>query len=286
MQCRVALAQFLVPLKTAILVCGCDRGGECHGLALIDGFCGLVDTDDCLGEDVGKSDEMCAACAACVVEGRVTMSVTVLAWPLRRSPLPTLKRDCQVGSCHVARRATEMVPLLAQAHLHVSSCRVPRDVGSVRWQSPINSRALAAGLATWPSSGHTLQPRARFAEPFAFRRLPGLIFEMRVRAQRLGRLCRSFYVASNRFAIYAVRSASADTLWEGGESLLGQHFVFTTDICIFGAPWRKPSSIAANVSEIMSLAQCCWWNRDHISIQGKLTPHAHAHGQRLPVPTG
>ena len=45
-------------------------------------------------------------------------------------------------------------------------------------------------------------------------------------------------------------------------------FVVTVDVCMFGAPWRKPTSIAANFIGILRLRVKCNGMHSHISLQG------------------
>ena len=45
-------------------------------------------------------------------------------------------------------------------------------------------------------------------------------------------------------------------------------FMVTTDVCMFGAPWRKPTSIASNFIGIMRLRRFCNGLHEHISLQG------------------
>ena len=45
-------------------------------------------------------------------------------------------------------------------------------------------------------------------------------------------------------------------------------FIVTTDVCMFGAPWRKPTSISANFIQILKLRRVCSGQHEHISLQG------------------
>ena len=45
-------------------------------------------------------------------------------------------------------------------------------------------------------------------------------------------------------------------------------FMVTIDVCMFGAPWRKPTSLAANFHQIMRLFRRCDGRHTHISLQG------------------
>ena len=40
------------------------------------------------------------------------------------------------------------------------------------------------------------------------------------------------------------------------------------DVCMFGAPWRKPITLAANFPELMGLHRQCDGCHSHISLQG------------------
>ena len=40
------------------------------------------------------------------------------------------------------------------------------------------------------------------------------------------------------------------------------------DVCMFGAPWRKPTTLAANFSELLSIHRRCNGCHEHISLQG------------------
>ena len=44
-------------------------------------------------------------------------------------------------------------------------------------------------------------------------------------------------------------------------------FVATVDVCMFGAPWRKPTSLAASFSGILSLVRCCNGQHTHHFLQ-------------------
>ena len=46
-------------------------------------------------------------------------------------------------------------------------------------------------------------------------------------------------------------------------------WIATIDVCMFGAPWRKPTSLAAIFSAIMRLCRRCVGRHSHISLQGK-----------------
>ena len=45
-------------------------------------------------------------------------------------------------------------------------------------------------------------------------------------------------------------------------------FLVIIDVCMFGAPWRKPTTLAANFREITQLYRRCDGSHDHISLQG------------------
>lgn len=45
-------------------------------------------------------------------------------------------------------------------------------------------------------------------------------------------------------------------------------FVVTTYVCMFGAPWKKPTSIASNFIQILILRRSCSGLHDHISLPG------------------
>ena len=45
-------------------------------------------------------------------------------------------------------------------------------------------------------------------------------------------------------------------------------FLVTIDVCMFGAPWRKPTSLAANFPQISRLFRRCDGCHQHISLQG------------------
>lgn len=45
-------------------------------------------------------------------------------------------------------------------------------------------------------------------------------------------------------------------------------FIVAIDVCMFGAPWRKPTTLAANFDKIMRLFRKCDGFHVHISLQG------------------
>ena len=45
-------------------------------------------------------------------------------------------------------------------------------------------------------------------------------------------------------------------------------FLVVIDVCMFGAAWRKPTTLAANVGEIAGLFRRCDGRHGHISLQG------------------
>ena len=45
-------------------------------------------------------------------------------------------------------------------------------------------------------------------------------------------------------------------------------YLATIDVCMYGAPWRKPTSLAANFYQIVRLVRHCDGCHAHISLQG------------------
>ena len=65
-------------------------------------------------------------------------------------------------------------------------------------------------------------------------------------------------------------STSLMLLYGGVAELIAKEatFVAVVDVCMFGAPWKKPTSLAANFDSIMNLVRRCDGRHSHISLQG------------------
>ena len=85
---------------------------------------------------------------------------------------------------------------------------------------------------------------------------------------------------SKRLAVAQEKAGNCWTLEQPATSLMWRFapiaqlisrcgiFIVTTDVCMFGAPWRKPTSIAANFIQILKLRKVCNGQHEHIPLQG------------------
>ena len=76
--------------------------------------------------------------------------------------------------------------------------------------------------------------------------------------------------AGNFWTLVEQPATSLMWLYEPVAELINKPEVYVakTDVCMFGAPWRKPTSIAANFLNIMRLQRTCNGKHSHISLQG------------------